>query len=129
MGGALPAMERAFQQPEIGEAAYRTQRAIEGGGQVVVGVNSFKVAHDSKVPLFRIDEAVQREQVDRLRAVRARRDAARVAAILASLEARARGPENLMPLIVDAVDAHASIGEISSALVRVFGEYRELVKL
>jgi len=129
MGGALAAIERGFQQREIGEAAYRTQRAIEGGGQVVVGVNSFKVAHDSKVPLFRIDEAVQREQVDRLRAVRARRDAARVAAILASLEARARGPENLMPLIVDAVDAHASIGEISSALVRVFGEYRELVKL
>lgn len=129
MGGALTAIERGFQQREIHEAAYRTQRAIEAGEQVVVGVNRFRVDHEETIPSFRVDEAAQRAQVKRLRTVRKRRDGTRVRRRLAALEAAARGSENLMPLLVEAVDASASLGEITGTLVPVFGEYREGVAL
>jgi methylmalonyl-CoA mutase N-terminal domain/subunit len=129
LGGALAAIERGFQQREIHEAAYRIQRAIEAGDQVVVGVNKFKVSNEAPVPVFRVDAAVGQEQVGRLQAVRARRDNARVNALLERLEAAARSDDNVMPHIVDAVDAYASLGEISRTLVGVFGEYREAVAL
>jgi methylmalonyl-CoA mutase, N-terminal domain len=129
MGGALPAIERGFQQREIHEAAYRTQRAIEAGGQLVVGVNCFRVDKEEPIPAFRMDEASQRSQVNRLEAVRDRREALRVRSTLAALEEAARGSDNLVPVILEAVQAHATIGEISSTLVRVFGEYREGVAL
>ena len=129
MGGALAAVERGFQQREIHEAAYRTQRAIEAGRQVVVGLNRFRNAQEPPVPTFRVDPAVQQEQVARLAAVRARRDAARVRATLAALGDAARGRDNLMPPIVEAVEAYATLGEIVSALVAVFGEHREGVTL
>ena len=129
MGGALAAVERGFQQREIHEAAYRTQRAIEAGRQVVVGLNRFRNAEEPPVPTFRVDPAVQQEQVARLAAVRARRDAARVRAALAALGDAARGRDNLMPPIVEAVEAYATLGEIASALVAVFGEHREGVTL
>ncbi len=129
MGGALAAVERGFQQREIHEAAYRTQRAIEAGRQVVVGLNRFRNAQEPPVPTFRVDPAVQQEQVARLAAVRARRDAARVRAALAALGDAARGRDNLMPPIVEAVEAYATLGEIVSALVAVFGEHREGVTL
>ena len=129
MGGALAAIERGFQQREIQEAAYRTQRAIEAGDQVVVGVNRFRLDSEPAVPVFRIDEAAQREQIDRLRAVRARRDQAATARALADLEAAARSTDNLMPPILAAVEGYASLGEIAATLVKVFGEYREGVTL
>ena len=129
MGGALAAIERGFQQREIHEAAYRTQRAIESGERVVVGVNRFRVDREEAMPPFRVDEAAQRAQVERLAGVRRRRDGARVSRTLAALEAAARGSENLMPALVEAVDASASLGEIAGTLVRVFGEYREGVAL
>ena len=129
MGGALAAVERGFQQREIHEAAYRTQRAIEAGRQVVVGLNRFRNAQESPIPTFRVDPAVQQEQVARLAAVRARRDAARARTALAALGDAARGSDNLMPPIVEAVEAYATLGEIASALVAVFGEHREGVTL
>jgi methylmalonyl-CoA mutase, N-terminal domain len=129
MGGALAAVERGFQQREIHEAAYRTQRAIEAGRQVVVGLNRFRNAQDSPIPTFRVDPEVQQEQVARLAAVRARRDAARARRALAALGDAARGSDNLMPPIVEAVEAYATLGEIASALVAVFGEHREGVAL
>jgi methylmalonyl-CoA mutase N-terminal domain/subunit len=129
MGGALTAIERGFQQREIHEAAYRTQRAIEAGEQVVVGVNRFRVDDEETIPSFRVDEAAQRAQVERLRTVRKRRDGNLVTRRLAALEAAARGSENLLPLLVEAVDASASVGEITGTLVPVFGEYREGVAL
>jgi methylmalonyl-CoA mutase N-terminal domain/subunit len=129
MGGALTAIERGFQQREIHEAAYRTQRAIEAGEQVVVGVNRFRVDHEETIPSFRVDEAAQRAQVERLRTVRKRRDGTRVKRRLAALEEAARGSENLMPLLIEAVDASASLGEITGTLVPVFGEYRGGVAL
>ncbi len=129
MGGALTAIERGFQQREIHEAAYRTQRAIEAGEQIVVGVNRFRVDHEETIPSFRVDEAAQSAQMERLRAVRQRRDGTSVKRTLAALEVAARGSENLMPLLVEAVDASASLGEIAGTLVAVFGEYREGVAL
>ncbi|MDD5562117.1 MAG: methylmalonyl-CoA mutase family protein [Thermoanaerobaculaceae bacterium] len=129
MGGALAAIERGFQQREIHEAAYRTQRAIEAGAQVVVGVNKFRREQDAPIPTFRTDPAVQQEQVARVAAVRARRDAARVRRALAALGEAARGRDNLMPPIVEAVEAYTTLGEIAGALVAVFGEHREGVTL
>jgi methylmalonyl-CoA mutase N-terminal domain/subunit len=129
MGGALGAIERGFQQREIHEAAYRTQRAIESGDRVVVGVNRFRADREGPIPSFRVDEAVQQAQVSRLAEVRRRRNAGRVTRGLAALTAAARGRENVMPALVEAVDASASIGEIASSLVVVFGEYREGAEL
>jgi methylmalonyl-CoA mutase N-terminal domain/subunit len=129
LGGALSAIERGFQQREIQEAAYRAQRAIEAGTQVVVGVNRFQMEQEEPIPTLVIDEAVQEEQVARLQAVRRRRDAAAVSQALAQLEATARGGENLLPPILTAVEAYASIGEIASTLVGVFGEYRGTTEL
>ncbi|MGE5234858.1 MAG: methylmalonyl-CoA mutase [Acidobacteriota bacterium] len=129
LGGALAAIERGFQQREIQEAAYRTQRAIESDEQVVVGVNRLRSDGATAIPVFRVDPAVQAEQIARLREVRSRRDEAAMAQALAGLERAARGTENVVPHIVAAVEAYASIGEITGCLVQVFGEYREAVTL
>jgi methylmalonyl-CoA mutase N-terminal domain/subunit len=129
MGGALAAIERGFQQREIHEAAYGTQRAIESGEQVVVGVNRFRHELDKPIPMFRMDPSVQQAQIARLAATKRGRDAVRVRRSLAALEEAARGSANLMPQIVDAVDAPASLGEIAGTLAGVFGEHRDLVTL
>jgi methylmalonyl-CoA mutase N-terminal domain/subunit len=129
MGGALAAIERGFPQREIHEAAYRIQRAIESGEQVVVGVNRFRAEREAPIPVFRVDERVEREQVERLRALRERRDAAAVDAALAALDVAARGDDNLIAPILGAVEAYASVGEICRTLVGVFGEHRDAVTL
>jgi methylmalonyl-CoA mutase N-terminal domain/subunit len=129
MGGALSAIERGFQQREIHEAAYRTQRAIESGEQIVVGVNRFQVEDEEAPPTFRVDEAVAAAQVARLAAVRARRDAGAVARSLAEVAAAARGSDSLMPPILAAVAAYASVGEIAGTLAREFGEHRDSLAL
>ncbi len=125
MGGALAAIERGFPQREIQEAAYRTQRAIEAGEQVVVGVNGFQDEQRQAIPTLRLDPTVERSQVARLASVRSSRSAAAVRTALDTLEAAARDGANLMPPTIEAVDVHASLGEITDALVRVFGEHRE----
>ena len=125
MGGALAAIEHGFQQREIHEAAYHTQRAIEAVDQVVVGVNRFQVEERSTARVFRVDEEAQHAQIERLLEVRARRDAAAVTAALAAVADTARGSANLLPPIVVAVEAYASVGEISAVLAGVFGEHRD----
>ena len=129
MGGALVAIERGFPQREIHEAAYRTQRAIESGEQVVVGVNRFRTEFEAPIPVFRVDERVEPEQIERLHAVRRRRDAAAVDAALAALDVAARGDGNLVVPILNAVEAYTSVGEICRTLVAVFGEHRDAVTL
>ena len=124
LGGALAAIESGFQQRLIAESAYRTQQAVERGEQVVVGVNRFTVEEESPIPTLKVDESVEIRQVERLRELRASRDGVAVERTLAELEAAARSGANLMPPMVSAVEARATIGEISAALVRVFGEYR-----
>jgi methylmalonyl-CoA mutase, N-terminal domain len=129
-GGALPAIERGDIQREIQESAYRFQRQVEAGQRVVVGVNRFQQAEDG-VPLetLRVDPELERAQGERVRALRARRDEAPWRAALQALEDRARGADNLMPCIVEAVLAGATVGEVAGRLRGVFGEHRETLVL
>jgi methylmalonyl-CoA mutase N-terminal domain/subunit len=129
MGGALAAIEMGYIQTEIQQAAYEYQRAIEAGGQVVVGVNRFAAEEETRIPILRIDPEIERAQVERLRHLRESRDAVKVRAALAEVERRALSEENLLPAILAAVEAYATVGEISDTLRRVFGEYRESVVL
>jgi len=125
MGGTLVAIEKGFIQGEIQNAAYTFQQSVESGETVVVGVNKFRQAEENPPITFRMDPALEREQVDRLRDLRQSRSAAEVDAKLGALEHAARGTENLMPRILDACESYATVGEISDRLRRVFGEYRE----
>jgi methylmalonyl-CoA mutase, N-terminal domain len=124
--GMLRAIERGYVQREIQNAAYDYQRAVDNKEAIVVGVNEFE-SEEVAVPIQRIDEALEGRQVERVRALRARRDAGVHAAALRSVEEAARGGENLMPRILDAVESYATVGEIANVLRGVFGEYRETV--
>ncbi len=127
MGGMLHAVETGFVQSEIQKAAYEYQRAVDTGEQVVVGVNHFQAEEERPIPTMQVDPEIERTQVARLQALRARRDAAKAKAALDEVERRARRAENLMPAILLAVEAYATVGEISDALRRAFGEYHESV--
>jgi len=127
MGGMLKAIERGFVQREIQNAAYEYQQAVDQEQAIVVGVNRFEVEEERPIPIQRIDPALEAKQVERVRALRAKRDAALVKAALASVEEAARSGGNVMPRIVTAVEACATVGEISDAMRRVFGEYKEAV--
>jgi methylmalonyl-CoA mutase N-terminal domain/subunit len=128
-GGMLRAIETGYVQGEVQKAAYEYQRAIERGERIVVGVNKFQSDEERSIPTLRLDPEVEREQVKRVQAVRARRDAARTKQALAEVESRARSGANLMPAICAAVETFATVGEISDTLRRVFGEYQESVVL
>ncbi len=123
MGGMLRAIEMGYVQGEIEKAAYDYQRAVESGEQVVVGVNRFTIEEATSVPLFRLDDELERKQAERVRSVRERRDNSTAIDALDRVEAAARGDENLMPRIIHAVESYATLGEISDRLRRVFGEY------
>jgi methylmalonyl-CoA mutase N-terminal domain/subunit len=125
MGGAVAALEQGFVQHEIAEAAFRAQMALEAGRERVVGVNFLATEQEEPATALAIDPAAERAQVERLFAVRARRDAARARATLAALADAARQGRNLMPAILDCVRAEATLGEIADALRQVYGEYRE----
>ena len=127
LGGTLPAIERGFQQREIQEAAYRVQRAIDAGEQVVVGVNRFTDDQRATPPTQRIDPDGERRQIERVRSVRAERSGEAWTAAMDDLEAVARSDGNLMPAILAAVRAYATVGEISDRLRVAWGEHRELI--
>jgi methylmalonyl-CoA mutase N-terminal domain/subunit len=130
MGGTLAAIEAGFQQREIADAAYRVQREIETGERIVVGVNRFRDPdEDTPPPIQRIDPEAERRQVERVRRVRAERDPVAWARALDRLEAAARGGENVLPAILEAVRAYATVGEISDRLRGTWGEHRELVAI
>jgi methylmalonyl-CoA mutase N-terminal domain/subunit len=129
LGGVLRAIETGYVQGEIQRAAYDYQRAIERGEQIIVGVNQFVAEKETAIPTMRVDPEVERAQIERVRALRARRNASRAEDAVAEVERRARSGENLMPAIAAAVEAYATVGEISDALRRVFGEYTESVVL
>ena len=124
MGGAVAAIERGFYQDEIHEAAYRVQRAVESGERVVVGVNRFEDPQEREVELLRISESEVAKQVERVRRVRAERDATAVSAALAEVERVALGSENLLPPMKGALRARATVGEVSDVLRHAFGEHR-----
>ncbi len=128
MGGMLRAIEAGYVQNEIQEAAYEYQLAVEKGDAIVVGVNRYQ-ADEEPIPVLRIDEQIEKDQIARLRSVRERRDQPTADAALDAIEEAARGTENLIPRILTAVEAHATVGEISNRLRSVWGEYRESVTL
>jgi methylmalonyl-CoA mutase N-terminal domain/subunit len=123
MGGTLAAIENGFQQNEIQSAAYEYQRTVESGQTIVVGMNRFRQEGEPSPPTFRVDSKIEHTQIARLRELRATRPP--VDQKLEALEQAARGSENLMPKILDACEALATVGEISTRLRKVFGEYRE----
>jgi methylmalonyl-CoA mutase N-terminal domain/subunit len=128
MGGMVRAIASGYVQREIQEAAFAWQRRVEAKEQVVVGVNAYQ-ADDPPVQAAVVDPALEQRQVERVRAVREGRNAGAASAAVAAVRAAAQGTENLMPFIVEAVKAEATLGEISDALRDVFGEYRETVVL
>jgi methylmalonyl-CoA mutase N-terminal domain/subunit len=125
MGGATTAIENGFVGREIADAAYRYQRAIEDGERTVVGVNRFQQDEGVPTAVLAIDPRAEQEQVARLVAMKAQRDGKRVAAKLAALAAAANADSNLMPQILDAVEAEATVGEISDTLRDVYGEHQD----
>src|SRR6266567_4265723 len=127
LGGMLRAIESGFVQQEIQNAAYEYQQAVDEERAIVVGVNRFEVEEEKPIPIQRIDPALEPKQIERLRALRSRRDAGPWKSALAGVEDAARSGANVMPRIVAAVDAYATVGEISDAMRRVFGEYKEAV--
>ncbi len=127
MGGTLKAIERGFIQQEIQNAAYIYQQAVDRHEAIVVGVNAFELDQEKSIPLLHMDESLERRQVERLRAVRAKRDPAKWQAAIKQVEETARGTGNLMPVIVEAIEANGTVGEISDAMRHVYGEYHETV--
>ncbi len=127
MGGMLKAIERGYVQQEIQNAAYEYQQAVDRQEAVVVGVNRFHAEEGKAVPIQRIDPALEPKQVERLRALRAKRNAGTWQAAIQAVEDTARSGENLMPRILAAVEANATVGEISDAMRKVYGEYKEAV--
>ena len=127
LGGMLRAIERGYVQQEIQNAAYDYQKAVDTGEATVVGINRFAQDEEKTVPIQRIDEGLEREQVERLRALRARREQQRWKESITAIQHAARSRENLMPRILYAVESYATVGEISDALRSVFGEYQETV--
>ena len=141
LGGAVTAIEQGYQQGEILEAASQFQREVEGeqeasrsgdgaagkSGRVIVGVNRFQTQEDADVEIVRVDPTVRERQMEKLERLRAGRDAEAVTASLDRIQQAASGTENLLPLMLDAVQSEATLGEISDALRSVWGEYRERI--
>jgi methylmalonyl-CoA mutase N-terminal domain/subunit len=125
MGGAVTAVESGFIQNEIQAAAYATQQAIESGQQIVVGVNRHINKDAEDMPLLKVDPTLEQKQKQRIADVKSKRNAAQVQSALTVLDQAARGTDTLMPYIIDAVRAYATLGEISTTLRIVFGEYQD----
>jgi methylmalonyl-CoA mutase N-terminal domain/subunit len=129
MGGMIAAIEKGFPQREIREAAYRYQREIERRERVIVGVNEYVMEEKEPLDILVIDPAVEKRQIERVRELRASRDQQRWRRALEALRKAAAGKENLMPPIIEAVKAYATVGEVCAALKEVFGEYEEPLEL
>jgi methylmalonyl-CoA mutase N-terminal domain/subunit len=129
LGGALAAIERGFIQREIQESAYRYQRGVEQGAKVVVGVNRFSVEEEVSLQRLKVDPRVGKQQIERLQALRGWRDSEKVQNLLTRLMETAQGEENLLPIILECVEAYATLGEICGVLRGVFGEYKPSLAL
>lgn len=124
MGGAVSAIEEGFVQDEIARSAYKYQQQVERGEKVIVGVNKFTVKEESGTEVFRIDDSIRKIQTEKLRSLRDRRDNERVQSLLTRLEQAAQTTENLMPIVVEAVENYCTLGEIADTLRKVWGEHR-----
>jgi len=124
LGGSVSAIEQGFIQEEIARSAYEYQRQIEKGEKIIVGVNKFQVEEKGSIPVFRVDDSIRQIQVEKLASLRNRRDPARCDSILQDLNDKAASGENIMPVVVEAVENFCTLGEIADTLREVFGEYK-----
>jgi methylmalonyl-CoA mutase N-terminal domain/subunit len=124
MGGAVSAIEQGFIQEEIARSAYRYQQQVEKGEKIIVSVNKFTMEDAAAPELFRVDDSIRKVQTERLQALRAKRDNSKVQQLLQQLETAASGTDNLMPLVVTAVEHYCTLGEIADTLRKVWGEHR-----
>lgn len=124
MGGSVSAIEQGFIQNEIARSAYEYQRKIETGEKLIVGVNKFQVKEEASIPLLKIDDSIREQQVARLQALKAKRNAQQVQSCLQVIRQKAVDGENLMPSVIDAVEHHCTLGEIADVLRAEFGEYK-----
>jgi len=124
MGGSVSAIEEGFMQEEIARSAYEYQRNIESGHKIIVGVNKFTIDKEEPVPGFKIDDSIRAIQSQKLAVLRAGRDQAKATASLEAITEAAKGTQNLMPLVISAVEHYCTLGEIADALRKVFGEHK-----
>jgi methylmalonyl-CoA mutase N-terminal domain/subunit len=124
MGGSVPAIENGFMQNKIAESAYAYQKNIESKEKIIVGVNDFVSENTSNIPILRIDEKIRQEQIEKITKIKASRNKDKVATCLAAVKKAATENENLMPVVIDAVENDCTLGEISDTLRTVFGEYQ-----
>ncbi|MBC7903574.1 MAG: methylmalonyl-CoA mutase [Gemmatimonadaceae bacterium] len=124
LGGSVSAIEQGFIQDEIAKSAYDYQRRIETTEKIIVGVNKFQSAEPATGPLFRVDDAIRQVQIDKLRALRSRRDHGMCDRILQDLNDKASSDDNIMPVVLEAVENRCTLGEIADTLREVFGEYK-----
>ena len=123
MGGSVEAIEQGYIQNEIADSAYRYQREIESGEKIIVGVNKFTVKENNTPTAFKIDDSIRNVQSEKLKSLRAKRDNKKVEELLMKIKSTAFTNENLMPHVIEAVEAYATLGEIAHTLRSVFGEY------
>ena len=127
LGGVIPAIEKGFFQLEIARSAYRYQQEIDSGQRTIVGVNDYTIDEPMTIPLLEINAEGERHHLERLNRVRRERDNRELSRRLKALEKAARGQENLMPYILEAVRAYATLGEVCGIFRNVFGEYQPTV--
>jgi methylmalonyl-CoA mutase N-terminal domain/subunit len=124
MGGSVNAIEEGFMQNEIAKSAYTYQRNIESGEKIIVGVNKFNVDKETPIPGFKIDDSIRQLQIEKLNILKSKRDQGKVNASLQAIENAAINQQNLMPVVIEAVENYCTLGEISDCLRKVFGEYQ-----
>jgi len=124
MGGSVAAIETGFMQNKIAESAYAYQKAIESNEKIIVGVNQFKNDTEIDIPILKINESIRQDQIKKLESLKQNRDTQKVNDCLTAIKNAAKGTDNLMPVVIEAVEASCTLGEISDALRTVFGEYQ-----
>jgi methylmalonyl-CoA mutase N-terminal domain/subunit len=125
MGGIIVAVERGYPQKEIGDSAYKFQQQVEREERIIVGVNRFVSDEEVAIPVLKIDPEIERRQIERIRAIRAKRDAVTYTRTMGALRDACMSSKNLMPFVLDAVRAYATLGEISDVFREAYGVYRE----
>jgi methylmalonyl-CoA mutase N-terminal domain/subunit len=124
MGGAVSSIENGFMQNKIAESAYAYQKAIESKEKIIVGVNQFESTSTTNIPVFQINESIRIQQIEKLKALKTKRDNIKVVACLAAVKNAAAGNDNLMPSVIDAIENYCTLGEIADVLRGIYGEYQ-----
>lgn len=129
LGGMLKSIEQGFPQREIQEAAFQYQKSVEQQSEIVVGVNKFQIEENASIPILKVDDSIEKNQVEKLRSLREKRDKTKAESSISNLKSAAQTDENLLPKILECVENYVTVGEISHSLRSVWGEYQEGVTL